>query len=90
MKLTPEVLMLIAKAREKMAMVDPLTRESFNDPVARTIIDEFHDLLDEALALCDLTDTTTIKELIKVLPFGFHRTELRVLLTTMTAEKEND
>ena len=64
MKLTPEVLMLIAKAREKMAMVDPLTRESFNDPVARTIIDEFHDLLDEALALCDLTNVESAQSLI--------------------------
>lgn len=83
MKLTPEVLMLIAKAREKMAMVDPLTRESFNDPVARTIIDEFHDLLDEALALCDLTNVETVKELIEVLPGGWHRVDIRVLLTTL-------
>ncbi len=75
---TSEALALIAKASEKD--IHPMSIET---------IYEFNDLQDEALALCDLTDTTTIKELIEVLPGGFHRTELRVLLTTMTTEKEN-
>ncbi len=74
--LTSEVLDIIVEAIEKS--VEMITRES---------VYEFHDLLDRALALCDLTDTRTIKELIEVLPGGFHRTELRVLLTTMTTER---
>lgn len=62
-------------------MVEPTTIEK---------IYVFQDLLDEALKLVDLTNVETVKELIEILPGGFHRTELRVLLQTLEKNRKSE